>query len=109
MSSNRNAFSGLKPKTLPMIELVRFAMEPSSKRLRSYAIQPIHWPGALGTGSIRKHLAWYCSWAVSLSVQTTVHVAVLDSPATAAAASSGATPGCGVMRKAHRTSVSFGT
>ena len=38
-----------------------------------------------------------------------VQVAVLDSPATAAPASSGGTPSCGVMRKAHRMSVSFGS
>jgi glutamate dehydrogenase (NADP+) len=36
---------------------------------------------------------------VSRSVQTTVQVAVDDSPATAAAASIGSTPSCGVMRK----------
>jgi hypothetical protein len=46
---------------------------------------------------------------VSRSVQTTVQVAVLDSPATAAPASSGATPSCGVIRKAQSTSLSFGS
>ena len=37
-----------------------------------------------------------------------VQVAVDDSPATAAAASSGSTPGCGVMRKSAMMSVSLG-
>ena len=45
------------------------------------------------------------SQAVSLSVQTTVHVAVEDSPATAAPASIGSTPSCGVMRNSAMTSV----
>jgi hypothetical protein len=35
MSSSRNALSALKPKTLPMIDDVRFATEPSSKRSMS--------------------------------------------------------------------------
>ena len=35
MSSSRAAFSGLKLKTLPMIEAVRLAIEPSSNRIRS--------------------------------------------------------------------------
>src|ERR1700761_4479314 len=48
------------------------------------------------------------SHAVRRSVQTTVQVAVDDSPATAAAASSGSTPGCGVMRKSAITSVACG-
>ena len=33
MSSRRSAFTGLKPKTLPMIDAVRLAIEPSSNRL----------------------------------------------------------------------------
>ena len=53
-------------------------------------------------------LARYRSQAVSRSVHTTVQVAVEDSPATAAAASSGSTPSCGVMRKSASTSVSVG-
>ena len=47
--------------------------------------------------------------AVSRSVHTTVQVAVDDSPATAAAASIGSTPSCGVMRNSARMSVSFGS
>ena len=35
MSSSRSDFSALKPKTLPMIEEVRLAIEPSSNRSRS--------------------------------------------------------------------------
>ena len=66
-------------------------------------------PGAFGTGSTRYAFARYTSHAVSRSVQTTVQVAVEDSPATAAPASSGGTPSCGVIRKAASTSVSLGT
>jgi hypothetical protein len=47
--------------------------------------------------------------AVSRSVQTTVHVAVEDSPATAAEASIGSTPSCGVTRNSAMMSVSFGS
>jgi hypothetical protein len=46
---------------------------------------------------------------VSRSVHTTVHVAVEDSPATAAAASIESTPSCGVILNAHRMSVSLGS
>ena len=49
-----------------------------------------------------------CRHAVSRSVHTTVQVAVELSPATAAAASVGSTPSCGVTRKSAMTSVSFG-
>ena len=35
MSSSRSAFSALKPNTLPMIEEVRLAIEPSSNRSMS--------------------------------------------------------------------------
>ena len=35
MSSSRSAFSGLNPNTLPMIEEVRLAIDPSSKRSMS--------------------------------------------------------------------------
>jgi hypothetical protein len=35
MSSSRSDFSALKPKTLPMIDEVRFAIDPSSKRSMS--------------------------------------------------------------------------
>ena len=35
MSSRRSAFRALKPKTLPMIEEVMLAIEPSSNRSRS--------------------------------------------------------------------------
>jgi ribulose-bisphosphate carboxylase large chain len=35
MSSSLRALSGLKPKTLPMIDAVRLAMEPGSNRSRS--------------------------------------------------------------------------
>ncbi len=35
MSSRRSAFTGLKPNTLPMIEAVRFAIEPGSNSARS--------------------------------------------------------------------------
>jgi len=35
MSSRRSALSALKPKTLPMIDDVRLAIEPSSKRSMS--------------------------------------------------------------------------
>ena len=38
MSSSRSALSALKPKTLPMIDEVRLAIEPSSKRSMSYAM-----------------------------------------------------------------------
>ena len=38
MSSSRSALSGLKPKTLPMIDAVRFAIEPGSNSARSYAM-----------------------------------------------------------------------
>src|SRR5260370_27335521 len=44
--------------------------------------------------------------SVSRSLQTVVQVPVDDSAATAAAASSAGTSGCGVTRKAARTSVS---
>ena len=55
---------------------------------------------------------YYCTseaWSVRRSVQTTVQVAVEDSPATAAAASIGSTPGCGVIRNAARMSESSGS
>jgi hypothetical protein len=35
MSSSRSDFSALKPKTLPMIEEVRLAIDPSSNRSMS--------------------------------------------------------------------------
>ena len=35
MSSRRSAFNGLNPKTFPMIDEVRFAIEPSSNRSMS--------------------------------------------------------------------------
>ena len=54
-------------------------------------------------------MARYSSQAVRRSVHTTVQVAVDDSPATAAAASSESTPSCGVMRNMAMTSVSLGT
>jgi hypothetical protein len=60
-----------------------------------------------GTSSTKYAFARYTSQAVNKSVQTTVQVAVEDSPATAAAASIGSTPGCGVIRKRQRTSDSF--
>src|SRR3954451_18475986 len=50
MSSSRSAFSALKPKTLPMIDEVRFAIEPSSKRSRSYAMRAMYCPSAPGAG-----------------------------------------------------------
>ncbi|MOA49865.1 hypothetical protein D3C78_1728050 [compost metagenome] len=49
------------------------------------------------------------SQAVRRSVHTTVQVAVEDSPATAAAASTGSTPSCGVMRNSASRSVSLGS
>src|SRR5665647_925826 len=109
MSSSRAAFSGLKLNTLPMMEAVTFAIEPSSNNDKSYATQQKYWPGLFGTGSTRYAFARYMSHAVKRSVHTTVQVAVDDSPATAAAASIGSTPSCGVMRKTASTSVSFGT
>ncbi len=50
MSSSRSARSALKPKTLPMIEEVRFAIDPSSKRSRSYAMRAMYSPSRPGTG-----------------------------------------------------------
>ena len=67
------------------------------------------WPGEFGTGSTLYALALYFSHAVNLSVQTTVHVAVELSPATAAAASIGSTPSWGVILNRDIISVSFGS
>ena len=53
MSSSRSALSALKPKTLPMIDEVRLAIEPSSKRSMSYAMYAMYWPGVVGTASTR--------------------------------------------------------
>ncbi len=50
MSSRRAAFNGLKLNTLPMIDAVRFAIDPSSNRSSSYAIQAKYWPSIPGTG-----------------------------------------------------------
>jgi len=60
-----------------------------------------------GTSSTKYALARYTSQAVNKSVHTTVQVAVEDSPATAAAALTGSTPSCGVIRKRHSTSDSL--
>jgi hypothetical protein len=49
------------------------------------------------------------SAAVSRSVQQTVHVAVELSPATAAEASTGSTPSCGVTLNRAMRSVGFGS
>ncbi len=73
-------------------------------RAKAYRVEPVP-----GTGATRYAFARYASQAVSRSVQTTVHVAVDDSPATAAAASSGSTPSWGVIRKSASRSVSRGT
>ena len=51
MSSSRRARSALNPKTLPMIDEVRFAIDPSSKRSSSYAISAMYCPGVPATGS----------------------------------------------------------
>ena len=58
MSSSRSAFSALNPNTLPMIELVRFAIDPSSNRSRSYAIFAMYSPSRPGTGLTSYALAW---------------------------------------------------
>jgi hypothetical protein len=57
MSSSRSDLSALNPKTLPMIDEVRFAIEPSSKRSMSYAIRALNW-SVPGTGSTRYAFAW---------------------------------------------------
>src|SRR5690606_40302009 len=78
--------------------------------VQTCALPILREPGPVfGTGSTRYAFARYASQAVRRSVQTTVQVAVDDSPATAAAASSGSTPSCGVMRNSAITSVSRGT
>ncbi len=41
VANTRSALSALKPKTFPMIDEVRFAIEPSSKRSRSYAMSTL--------------------------------------------------------------------
>ena len=51
MSSRRSAFSALNPNTLPMIEDVRFATDPSSNRSMSYAIRAMYWPSMPGNAS----------------------------------------------------------
>jgi hypothetical protein len=38
MSSKRKAFTALNPKTLPIIDAVKLASEPSSNRSSSYAM-----------------------------------------------------------------------
>ena len=58
MSSRRSAFSALKPKTLPMIEDVRFAIDPSSKRSMSYAMRAMYWPGVPGTDQFIARIAY---------------------------------------------------
>src|SRR3984893_500194 len=108
MSSSRNAFSGLKPNTLPMIEDDKLAIEADSNRSKGSAMWAKYAPGDFGPGSTRYHLATYFSGAVSRSVHTTVQVAVEDSPATAAEASIGSTPSCGVTRNSAVMAVSFG-
>ena len=85
----------MKPNTLPIIEAVGLASEPSSNKSKSYAMYTKYVSGELGTGSTRYALARYRSQAVKRSVHTTVHVAVDDSPAIAAPASTGSTPGWG--------------
>ena len=51
MSSSLSAFRGLKPNTFPIIDAVRFAIEPGSKRSNSYAIYAKYSFGLLGVGS----------------------------------------------------------
>jgi hypothetical protein len=41
-----------------MIDEVRFAIEPSSKRSMSYAIRAMYWPGVPGTSSTLYAFAW---------------------------------------------------
>src|SRR3981081_3757295 len=108
MSSSLAALRGLKLNTLPIRLAVMLAIEPSSNRMMSYATQAKNCPGLFGTASTLHDLARELSQAVSRSVHTTVQVAVLDSPATAAAASTGSTPSCGVMRNRHTVSGAFG-
>ena len=62
-------------------------------------MNPKNWSFAPGTASTLYLFARYISHAVNKSVHATVQVAVEDSPATAAVASTGSTPGCGVIRK----------
>src|SRR5579884_2398896 len=87
-----------------MIDAVRLGTEPSSNRSMSWAMYAKYWLSWPGTFSTLYALAWYCLKLVSRSVHTTVQVAVEDSPATAAAASMGSTPGWGVMRWTDRMS-----
>ena len=57
MSSSLAALSGLKLNTLPIRLAVMLAIEPSSKRMMSYAIQAKNCPGPFGTGSTLNALA----------------------------------------------------
>src|SRR3979409_984965 len=109
MSSSLAALRGLKLNTLPIRLAVMLAIEPSSNRMMSYATQAKNCPGLSGPPCTLNAWAGDLAQAVSRSVHTTVQVAVLDSPATAAAASTGSTPSCGVMRNRQTVSVALGT
>ena len=45
--------TALKPNTLPMIDAVKLANEPSSNKSHSYAIKAKYWSVGFGTGSTR--------------------------------------------------------
>jgi len=53
ISSKRKADTALNPKTLPMIDAVKFDKEPSSNKSHSYAIKAKKTSVVFGTGSTR--------------------------------------------------------